>query len=129
MRISREQALQELLAEARKSQVTIHSDEEAQRLLDWAAWREGAPPENYHAVTLGSDIFIRPEYAENVRVLREELLHVYQQRAGIGTDRIIQAEIDTRLQMIRYRDRWGLTNDEVREMIREIRQIRQTERY
>ena len=125
----REQALRELLEEARRENIIIQSDEEAQALLNWAARQEGVPPENYHAVTIGDNIFVRPEYVNNVRVLREEIIHVFQQRAGQATDDVVQAEIEARLQIIRYRHRWGITNDEVREMIREIRKIRETGRY
>jgi hypothetical protein len=107
----------------------IQTDDEAQRLLDWAAGREGVPPENYHAVTSGDTIFVRPQHAENVRVLREELIHVFQQRAGAGTDQIVESEIEARLAMIRFRHTWAITNDEVREMIREVRQMRRTGRY
>lgn len=126
---SREEALSELLEEARRSNINIQADEEANALLDWAARREGVNPENYHAVTIGDNIFVRPEYLENVRILREEMIHVFQQRAGQSTENIVEAEIEARLQIIRYRHRWGITNDEVREMIDEIRQMRETGRY
>jgi hypothetical protein len=126
---SRPQALKELLAEAEESKITIHSDEEAQRLLDWAARAEGVDPANYHAVTIGEDIFVRPEHAENVRILREEVIHVSQQRAGIGSHQIVEAEIEARLRMIRYRLKWGITNEEVLQMIREVRIMRKTGKY
>lgn len=129
MSTSREQALKDLLTEAAAGGIVIHTDAEAQRLLDWAAAQQGVPPENFQAVTLGGDIFVRPEYAENVRVLREELIHVTQQAAGIGTDQIVQAEIEARLQIIMNRRQWAITNEEVREMIDEIRQMRKTGRY
>ena len=129
MRKRRQRALRELLDEARQNGITIHTDEEAQALLDWAAQREGAPPENYYAVTFGSDIFIRPEYAGNVRVLREEIIHVAQQRAGVGSDQVIRAEVEARVQMISNRHRWGLTNDEIREIIKEVRRLRRDWRY
>ncbi|HMG23132.1 MAG TPA: DUF4157 domain-containing protein, partial [Kofleriaceae bacterium] len=125
----RPQALRELLDEARAANVEIHTDAEAQRFLDWAARAAGAEPETYHAVTLGDDIFVRPEYADNVRVLREELIHVFQQRAGASTAEIVEKEIEARLLMIRYRQKWAITNDEVREMIREVRIMRRTGKY
>ena len=62
-------------------------------------------------------------------MLREELIHVFQQRAGISTAEIVDGEIVARLEMIRYRHRRGLTADEVREMIREVRIMRRTRRY
>jgi hypothetical protein len=129
MGVSREQALKDLLAEAADSGASIHSDEEAVRLLDWCAAQKGLPPEKIRAVTFGSDIFVRPEFAGSVRVLREELIHVYQQRGGISSDQITQAELEARLRMIINRRVWGITNDEVREMIREVRQMRKTGRY
>ena len=127
---SREQALHDLVEEAAKSNIIIHSDEEAQALLDWSARQAGEAPENFHAVTIGGeDIFVRPQYAENVRVLREEMIHIFQQRAGTATNEIVEKEIEARLLMIRFRQQWSITNDEVREMIREIRQMRRTGRY
>ena len=126
---TRAEALQELFEEAHHNNIIIHCDEQAQQLLDWAAQQEGAPPEHYQAVTIGDDIFVRPEFAQDVRVLREELLHAYQQRAGLRTDRVLEAEIDARWQMIRFRHQWAISNDEVRVLIVEIRHIRKTGRY
>ena len=83
--------------------------------------RDGQPPERYHAVTLGQDVFVRAAYAGNLRVLREEMIHVEQQRAGIGTDQILEAEIEARQLMIKNRRRWAFTNREIRAMIKEIR--------
>ena len=125
----RAQALHELLEEARRASVVIHSDEEAQRLLDWAARTAGAEPHTFHAVTIGDDIFVRPEHLANVRVLREELIHVFQQRAGASSAEIVEKEIEARLMMIKYRHKWGITADEIREMIREVRTMRKTGRY
>jgi hypothetical protein len=125
----RKQALRELIEEAERANVVIHTDEEAQRLLDWAARSEGVDPSSYHAVTIGDDIFVRVEHAENVRILREELIHVFQQRGGLASNLVVEAEIQARLSMVRFRQRWGITNDEVREMIREIRIMRKTGKY
>lgn len=125
----RAQALHELLEEARRASVIIHSDEEAQRLLDWAARTAGAEPHTFHAVTIGDDIFVRPEHLANVRVLREELIHVFQQRAGASSAEIVEKEIEARLMMIKYRHKWGITADEIREMIQEVRTMRKTGRY
>jgi Domain of unknown function (DUF4157) len=126
---SREQALSELLEEAKKANVEIHSDEEAQRLLDWAAQADGVDAASYHAVTIGDDIFVRVEHAANVRVLREELIHVFQQRGGIASNQIVEAEIQARLAMIRFRHKWGLTHEEIREIISEVRRIRISGKY
>jgi hypothetical protein len=125
----RAQAMHELLEEARRANVVIRSDEEAQRLLDWAARSAGAEPHTFHAVTIGDDIFVRPEHLENVRVLREELIHAFQQRAGVSSAEIVEKEIEARLMMIRYRHKWGITGDEIREMIQEVRTMRKTGRY
>lgn len=129
MATSREQALQELLIEARNGGVVIHSDAEASRLLDWFAAQKGIAPEKVQALTLGKDIFIRSEVADNVRILREELIHVAQQAASTATDELVQSEIDARLQMIARRHVWGITNNEVREMIADVRHMRRTGRY
>ena len=129
MRVSRRQALTELLEEAKRSGIDLHTDSEAEELLDWAARRDGAQPESYQAVAFGNDIFVRPRYASDLRVLREEMIHVEQQRTGIATDQILQAEIHTRLLMVEKRHRWALSNDEVRELIGEIRLLRLRGRY
>ena len=125
----RPQALHELLEEARQGNIAIHTDDEANRLLDWSAKAAGEAPENFHAVTMGDDIFVRPQYAGDVRILREELIHVFQQRAGMATNEVVEREIEARLMMINFRHTWSITNDEVREMIREIRIMRTTGRY
>jgi hypothetical protein len=127
--VSRQQALKELFAEARQGRIKIHANEEAEELLDWAAARDGAKPEKYQAVTFGGDIFVRARYANDVRVLREELIHAGQQRAGLCTDEIQNAELEARSLMIKNRHRWGLINDEVREIADEIRAFRRRERY
>lgn len=130
VRVSRQEALEQLRQEAADNGIFIHTDHEAQALLDWCARQHGTDPEDFHAVTLGEDIFVRPEYVDKVRVLREELLHVTQHRQGLSsTDRIVQNEIDARLEIIRRRHEWGITNEEVREMIREIRTMLRTGRY
>ncbi|HEY0988449.1 MAG TPA: DUF4157 domain-containing protein [Kofleriaceae bacterium] len=125
----REQALKELLEEARKADVIIQSDAEAERYLDLAAKRYGGNPSDYHAVTIGDVIFVRPQYAENVRVLREELIHVFQQRGGMAVTDIVAQEIEARLMMIARRHQWSMTVDEVKEMIAEVRQMRKTGKY
>lgn len=125
----REQALKELLEEARKADVIIQSDAEAERYLDLAAKRYGGNPADYHAVTIGDVIFVRPQYAENVRVLREELIQVFQQRGGMNVTDVVAQEIEARLMMIARRHQWSMTVDEVKEMIAEVRQMRKTGRY
>jgi hypothetical protein len=128
--VPRGKALKRLLKEAKENGVVIHSDEDASRYLDYCARMSGSRPENYHAVTLGDDIFVCPQYAKNVRVLREELIHTQQQRSGVANSgNVVEMEIDARLQMLRNRHKWSITNDEVREMIQDIRTMRRTGEY
>jgi len=70
---------------------------------------------------------VRPQYAGNIRILREELIHVQQQREGINS--VVEAEIQARELMIQARDRWGITDGNVQDMMREIERMRQTGRY
>lgn len=127
--VSREQSLRELLDEARAKGISIHADAEAGELLDWRESLDGAARGSYYACSLGDDIFVRPQYADDLRILREELIHVGQQRAGIGTDELFRGEVEARRLMIRNRHRWGFTRDEVREIIAEMRVMREKERY
>ena len=126
---NRSEALQELLNEIQNGGVEIHSDEEAQAYLDFAAKQRGIPPKSVHAVAIGNDILVRKEYAENVRVLREEWIHIGQQRHGLASNEIVEAEIEARELMIQNRQNWAITNEEVREMIWEIKQMRERGRY
>ena len=77
--------------------------------------QHGGKPCDYHAVTIGDVILVRPQYAENVRVLREELIHVFQQRGGMAVTDIVAQEIEARLMMIAQRHQRSLTVDEVKE--------------
>ena len=83
------------------------------------------------AASIGDVIMVREVHVANVRILREELIHVRQQRAGIEVSRaaITDGELMARYELIRNRHRWGLTHQEIREVIREIRQLRRTGRY
>jgi hypothetical protein len=127
--LERQAALDTLLTEADQKGITIHSDEEAQAYLDWSARVRGENPEDLHAVTLGDDIFIRAELRDNVRILREEMVHVEQQRQGAPSSDLVTLEIEARLELIRNRQRWSLTNDEIRQIIDEIRTMRETGKY
>jgi len=69
---SRAQALLDVMADAHQAGAVVHADEEANQLLDFLARKNGELPENYNAVTLGDDIFVCPQYADNIRVLRME---------------------------------------------------------
>lgn len=126
---SRKQALDELLREAERAGIAIHTDADAQAYLDFAARAQGIAKEDMHACTLGGDIFVRAEHAGNVRVLREELLHTFQQAAGYSTGDLVRAEIEARWMIVKFRHTWSISNDEVREMLKEIRQMKRTGKY
>ncbi len=131
IRISREQALREVYDEARRLQVEIRSGAEAETYLDWAAQIQGVAPERMQAVSIGDVILVRQAHGANVRILREELIHVCQQQAGIEVSRaaIMTGELMARYELIRNRHKWGLTRQEIREVVHEIRQLRRTGRY
>ncbi len=82
------------------------------------------------AASIGDVIMVRQAHVANVRILREELIHV-QQRAGIEVSRaaLFTGELTARYELIRHRHVWGLTNDEIREVIDELRQLRRSGRY
>src|SRR5262249_9709916 len=126
--VSREQALSDIYSEAQARKIEIRTGPEAEAYLDYAAKQQGISPEKMHASTLGQDlIMVRESHAGDVRTLREELLHTQQQVPGFEASVAsrTQAEIQVREQMIQNRQRWGLTNAEVRELVQEIRTIRQ----
>lgn len=127
----REQALQDVYDEARRLSVDIRTGAEAEAFLDWAAQAQGLPSEQVHAAAIGDVIMVRHAHAANVRLLREELIHVHQQRAGMEVSRtaITAGELAARSALIRHRHQWGLTHEEIREVIQEIRHIRRTGRY
>lgn len=132
IRVSREQALINVRKEAEDLGVEIRVGQEADDYLDMSARMAGIPPEKMHAVTLGDDlIMVRQAHANDPRVLREELLHTQQQKPGfeVSTQSTTNAEIQVREMMIQNRHQWGLTNDEVREMIQDIRIIRERGGY
>ncbi len=116
--------------EARRLRVDIRTGAEAESFLDWAAQAQGIPLERMHAATIGDVIMVRLTHASNVRILREELIHVHQQRAGMEASRsaITDSELAARYALIRNRHPWGLTHAEMREVMQEIRLIRRTGR-
>lgn len=131
IKISREQALREVYDEARRLQVEIRSGGEAEAYLDWAAQVQGIALERLQAVSIGDVIMVRQTHTANVRILREELIHIRQQRVGIEVSReaITTGELMARYELIRNRHQWGLTPEEIREVVDEIRQIRRIGRY
>ncbi len=107
--------------------VEIRSGSEADEILNYRAKIEGVPPESMHAVTLGDDlILVRDSHVNNVRVLREELLHTQQQKIGfeISYSSVTQAEIQVRKQMISQGYEWGLTRQEIQELHDDISTIK-----
>ena len=127
---SRQWAIEALLREARAHGSQIHIGPDVEAYLDWSAQQRGLAPSQVYASTLGDDIFVRAAYADNPRVLREEMMHVAQGRAGhISSDRIVANEIAAREIMIAHAAAWGITADEVAEMQREIAIMRRTGRY
>ena len=132
-RPTREQALKDVYAEADKKGVKIltDADPEIKAYMDNAAARQGT---EVHAITLGDDtIVVREEYANNIRVLREELIHTQQQTSGFPIDSsgdlTTQMELDARRQLLDNKDSWALTDDEVKEVQSEISTILQRGRY
>lgn len=116
--------------EAREKGIHIHTGPDVEAYLDWSAQQRGLGPSQVHASTLGDDIFVRVVYADNPRVLREEMIHVEQGRAGrVSTDRIVENEIAAREIIIAHAEEWGITAAEVAQMQREITIMRRTERY
>ena len=131
---SRGRALQSALREANRLGIEIDSGEDAVAYLNWYERTAGATPGSHHAVAVGTDlIYVRPEYAANVRVLREEILHVLQQWGGLeigaGGHGIAEAEVAVRQTLMQNARRWGLTPTEVRELQREIELILQRGGY
>jgi hypothetical protein len=134
IRVSREQAVADIYADAKVRGVEIRSGTEANEYLDYAARQQGIPPEAMHATNIGDDlIFMREEFAFNPRVLREELIHTQQQhriQVGAGNSGNRPAlEIEAREELINNRHQWSISNDEIREVIQEIRTIRETGSY
>lgn len=124
--VSREQALADVLNEAKKLEVEIRSNQEAEEYLNYAARMSGIEAPQMHAATLGPDlIMIRKAHAKNPRVLREELLHTQQQKAGIAISdaSVTNAEIEVRIVMLQNRYKWGITEEEAQEMIEDVRLI------
>jgi len=134
-RPTRAQALRDLYNEAKQLGVEIvtDADPDIKAYMDNAAKREGVPPKDMHAITLGDTIVVRQEHADNVRVLREELIHSQQQASGMtvgpGRRAITEMELDARRQLLENKDKWQLTDAEAAEIEREISRIIERGRY
>lgn len=123
---SRAEALDRLYREAENQGIEIitDADPEIRDYMNHRARSEGVAPEDLHAINLGDTIVVREAHADDVRVLREEMIHAEQQRAGIeispGMNERTAMELDARRQMIANADEYGLTPEEVIEIEREI---------
>ena len=132
--VTRAEALAEVRAEAARRNIGIltDADPEVKAYMDAAAKREGVAPEDLHASTIGDTIMVREAVADDVRVLREEMIHVDQQQnmqIGVGVDTRVDAEIAARQTMLDNAKDWALTQDEINEITREIETIRDRGRY
>lgn len=64
-----------------------------------------------------------------VEAVLEVVWNLVSGNPGASSAEIVEKEIEARLMMIRYRHKWGITADEIREMIQEVRMMRKTGRY
>ncbi|KMO27453.1 hypothetical protein [Methylobacterium aquaticum] len=132
--VTREQALAEVRADAARDGIEImtDADPEVKRYMDDAARREGIDPDALHALTLGDMIFVREARQDDVRVLREELIHTAQQRGmeiGVDTDPRTSSELDAREELLKNAERWALTPEEINEIQQEIIEIKSRGKY
>jgi hypothetical protein len=127
----REQALREVLADAKALDIEIVTGEDAERYLDHAAKMNGIPPEHMHAVTLGDLIMVREADATDVRTLREELIHTQQQKAGmeISPESVTRGEVEARELILQNANRWGITEEERAEIREDLRKIEERGGY
>jgi uncharacterized Zn-binding protein involved in type VI secretion len=127
----RPEALDDVLKEIKAAGVEVRADREAEEYLNYCARQHGIDPSQMHAVTLGDDlIMIRPEHANDPRILREELIHTEQAKAGlISSTSVVENEIAAREKMIANAEQWGITPDEVTQMQKEIDIMRATGKY
>jgi RHS repeat-associated protein len=125
--VSREQALRDVREEIAQEGAYLWMDDQAIDYLDDAARRQNT---EVNAATLGDVIAVRPEYADNVRTLREELIHVRQQhQPDFDPANRPYYEKLAREEMIRNRYAWGLTEEEVQQLYKDIGIIEETGRY
>ena len=132
-RASPDEALADVLREIAERDIeviVISENPEALRYLEHAARRWGVPPERIAATSLGDIIVVRDEYRYDVRTLREEIIHIDQQadrRVSADTAGVqgrAELEIEAREQLIENADRWGLSDEQVDELHREIEDLR-----
>jgi len=119
--ISNELAIQQALNEAAELGIKMYSDDETIAYLNWRSRQQGT---RVNAATFGNTILIRPEYARNVAVLRQEMIHSGQQMTGQATTgNIAEMEIQARMIILQNRHTWGITREEALMIIQQIRQI------
>jgi len=122
--ISREQALNDVRADIMRAGATVSSSPDDVAYLDSRERAYGLPPGSMTAVTIGNIIVVRPEHADDVVALREELIHVQQQQSGLGGSTSVDAlEIAARREMIEKAEQWGITREQVAMLNAEIESI------
>ena len=105
-----EERYQQLIIPLKKMGVTIHRDEEAERLLNL---REAAGD------TIGThDVYFRKEVS--ISAILEETHHIRQNRRGMNDDkeiglRSILNEIDAKEYLLRIADKYGIPREEIEE--------------
>ena len=115
-------------------EIFTDADPEMKVYMDNAAKREGVKPEYLHAITIGDNIVVRQSQANDVRVLREEMTHVQQQRGGkvvlgANLDNRVYLEIEAREELISSADDFGLSPSDVVDLKKEIETIKQKGEY
>jgi len=122
--INKEQALNDVRADIKKAGATVSSSPDDVAYLDSRERAYGLSPGSMTAVTIGDIIVVRPEHADDVVVLREELIHVQQQQSGLGGSTSVDAlEIAARREMIEKAEKWGITREQVEVLNAEIKSI------
>jgi hypothetical protein len=105
--------------------IEIQVDEEAVRHLDYFGHRSSIVVEWDGDEVVGATIILRPEDMDNALILREELIHYYQQ-AYLKLDpseQLFFMEVQAREAIIHNRHSWILTNDQIRRTINDLREI------
>ena len=127
----RDQALRDVQADIKALGVEVVSDADTEAYLDYRARQMGLKPEEMFASTMGNTIMIRASAANDVRTLREELIHTQQQQPGmeISADSVTQGEIEARELMLQNANRWGLSEAERTEIQQDLVKIEQRGGY
>lgn len=128
---SREQALKDVQADIAALGVTVVSDADTEAYLDYRAAQMGMKPEELFASTMGDTILIRASAVDDVRTLREELIHTQQQQPGmeISAESVTAGEVEARQLLLENANRWGLTEAERTEIREDLVKIEQRGGY